>query len=137
MPWRAASDVHRRFPVPPLFARETATSGESVPSLPSLCAWALLMIDERLKRRLKPGRPSTVITMRIPADVVEALNVVAPMRGFSSYRILLKSYISDGLRRDEAQSGRNATRRLVEALKRRGVAVTVLRAAMREVGRSY
>src|SRR5436305_1572800 len=31
------------------------------------------MINERLKKRLKKDRPSTTITMRIPADVVESL----------------------------------------------------------------
>ena len=60
------------------------------------------MINERLKRRLKKDRPSTTITMRIPADVVESLKNVAPMRGFTAYQTLLKSYISEGLRRDEA-----------------------------------
>lgn len=61
------------------------------------------MINERLKKRLKKDRPSTTITMRIPADVVESLKTVAPMRGFTACQTLLKSYISEGLRRDEAQ----------------------------------
>jgi hypothetical protein len=59
------------------------------------------MINERLKKRLKKDRPSTTITMRIPTDVVESLKAVAPMRGFTAYQTLLKSYISEGLRRDE------------------------------------
>lgn len=39
------------------------------------------MINGRVKRRLKKDRSSTTITMRIPADVVESLKTVAPMRG--------------------------------------------------------
>jgi hypothetical protein len=95
------------------------------------------MINERLKKRLKKDRPSTTITMRIPADVVESLKAVAPLRGFSAYQTLLKSYISEGLRRDEAQFDQNASQRLAAALKRRGVAEKVLREAMQEVAESH
>lgn len=45
------------------------------------------MISERVKK----DRPSTTITLRIPADVVESLKAVAPMRGFTAYQTLLKS----------------------------------------------
>jgi hypothetical protein len=95
------------------------------------------MINERLKKRLKKDRPSTTITMRIPADVVESLKAVAPMRGFSAYQTLLKSYISEGLRRDEAQFDQNTAQRFAAALKRRGVAESVLQEAMREVAESH
>jgi uncharacterized DUF497 family protein len=91
------------------------------------------MINERLKKRLKKDRPSTTITMRIPADIVESLKAVAPMRGFTAYQTLLKSYISEGLRRDEAQFDQHTARRLADALKRRGVAENVLQEAMAEI----
>jgi uncharacterized DUF497 family protein len=94
------------------------------------------MINERVKKRLKKDRPSTTITMRIPADVVESLKAVAPMRGFTAYQTLLKSYISEGLRRDEAQVDQHTARRLAEALKRRGVAERVLQEAMKEIAGS-
>lgn len=61
------------------------------------------MINERLRKRLKKDRPTTTITMRIPVDVVESLKAIAPTRSFTAYQTLLKSYISDGLRRDEAE----------------------------------
>ena len=94
------------------------------------------MINERLKKRLKKDRPSTTITMRIPADVVESLKSVAPMRGFTAYQTLLKSYISEGLRRDEAQFDQYTARRLADALKRRGVTEKVLQEAMKEIAES-
>ena len=94
------------------------------------------MINERVKRRLRKDRPSTTITMRIPADVVESLKTVAPMRGFTAYQTLLKNYISEGLRRDEAQFDQSSARRLADALKRRGVAETVLQEAMKEIAGS-
>src|SRR6201997_1760641 len=94
------------------------------------------MINERVKRRLKKDRPSTTITMRIPADVVESLKAVAPMRGFTAYQTLLKSYISEGLRRDQAQFDQYTARRLADALKRRGVTEKVLQEAMKEIAES-
>ena len=45
----------------------------------------------------------TAITMRIPVDVVESLKEIAPHKGYTGYQTLLKSYISEGLRKDEAQ----------------------------------
>ena len=61
------------------------------------------MINKQLKMRLKKDRPSTTITMRIPADIVDSLRALAPMRGFTAYQTLLKNDISEELRRDEAQ----------------------------------
>lgn len=78
------------------------------------------MLNSRLRKRLKKGRPVTSITMRIPVDVVESLKAIAPTRGLSGYQTLLKSYISEGLRRDEAELDQYTARKLAEALKRRG-----------------
>jgi hypothetical protein len=90
------------------------------------------MINERLKKRLRKDRPSTTITMRIPVDVVDSLKEIAPTRGFSAYQTLLKSYISEGLRRDELQAEQYTLQRLSEALRRRGVTEAVLRDAIAE-----
>src|SRR5687767_287960 len=90
------------------------------------------MLNERVKKRLSKDRPSTTITMRIPVDVVESLKAIAPTRGFTAYQTLLKSYISEGLRRDEAQADQVAIQKLSEALRRRGVKENVLREAIAE-----
>jgi hypothetical protein len=90
------------------------------------------MIDDRLKERLRKDRPSTTITMRIPVDIVESLKNIAPTRGFNAYQTLLKSYISEGLRRDEVQAEQYTLQRLTEALRRRGVKEAVLREAIAE-----
>jgi hypothetical protein len=96
------------------------------------------MINERVKTRLRKDRPNTTITMRIPVDVVESLKAIAPTRGFSGYQTLLKSYISEGLRRDEAEADQITIQKLSEALRRRGVKEKVLREAIAEakVGRT-
>lgn len=60
------------------------------------------MLSERLKNRLTRERPMTSITLQIPVDVVDSMKAIAPLRGFSGYQTLLKAYIGEGLRRDEA-----------------------------------
>lgn len=90
------------------------------------------MLTERLKSRLKTDRPMTSITVRMPVDVVESMKAIAPLRGFSGYQTLLKAYLSEGLRRDEAQFTAIAHGRLVEALKRQGVPGEVIERAERE-----
>ena len=75
----------------------------------------------------------TSITLRIPVDVVDSLKELAPRTGHSGYQALLKAYISDGLRRDEAKFSFAPTQRLVEALKKRGVSKAVLDKALHDV----
>jgi hypothetical protein len=75
----------------------------------------------------------TTITMRIPVDVVESLKEIAPHKGFTGYQTLLKSYISEGLRRDETQFSNAPSARLIEALRKRGVSDAVLEEAAKEL----
>lgn len=89
------------------------------------------MIPDTLKTRLDKDRPMTSITLRIPVDVVESLKALAPFRGFSGYQALLKAYISDGLRRDEAEYQSGRTAKLLAELKARGVPDSVLEEAQR------
>ena len=89
--------------------------------------------SERIKTRLTKDRLMTSITLRIPVDVVDSLKEIAPQKGFSGYQPLLKAYIGEGLRRDEAQYVFGSTARLIEALKKRGVPAKVIDAATREL----
>lgn len=90
------------------------------------------MLNDTLKKRLLPDRPVTSITLRIPVDVVDSLRTIAPHKGFAGYQTLLKSYISEGLRRDEAIYASDAVERFARALKKRGVSAKVLDEAKRE-----
>lgn len=90
------------------------------------------MITERLKKRLVKDRPMTSITLRIPVDVVESMKIIAPRKGFSGYQALLKSYIGEGLRHDEAQFSSDKEAKLIAALKKLGVPDSVIEAAERE-----
>jgi hypothetical protein len=91
------------------------------------------MLNETLKKRLAKDRPVTSITLRIPVDVVENLKAIAPHKGYSGYQTLLKSYISDGLRRDEAKYGSDTVADFARALKKRGVSDKTIDAALRDV----
>jgi hypothetical protein len=91
------------------------------------------MISDTLKSRLKKDRPMTSITLRVPIDVVESMKMIAPFRGFSGYQALLKSYISEGLRRDEAQFAFGKEAKLIAALKKLGVPESIIEEATREV----
>lgn len=92
-----------------------------------------MSIHERIKTRLAKDRPMTTITLQIPVDVLDSLKDIAPQKGFSDYQPLLKSYISEGLRRDEAQYTFGPTARLIAALKRRGVPDALLEDAAQEL----
>jgi hypothetical protein len=91
------------------------------------------MLSERLKTRLKKDRPMTSITLRIPVDVVESMKTIAPQRGFSGYQTLLKAYISEGLRRDEAQFAASSQAQLINALKKRGVSADLIALAAKDL----
>ena len=92
-----------------------------------------MSISETLKTRLKKDRPMTSITLRIPVDVVESMKNIAPRLGFAGYQSLLKAYLSEGLRRDEQQFDFSAQARLLESLRKHGVAQSVLDEATRDL----
>ena len=92
------------------------------------------MLTETLKKRLSRDRAMTSITLRIPEDVVDSLKKIAPLKGMGGYQTLLKAYISEGLRRDEAEYSSDGARRLADMLKARGVDPGVVDAAVRDIG---
>ncbi|MDR2187809.1 MAG: BrnA antitoxin family protein [Azonexus sp.] len=91
------------------------------------------MIPEKLKARMTRDRAMTSITLRVPVDVVDSLKAIAPLKGMSGYQALLKAYVSEGLRRDEAAHLFGPAARLAEALRRRGVPADLIAEAAQEV----
>lgn len=91
------------------------------------------MLSDRLKNKLRKDRPMTSITMRIPVDVVDSLKEIAPYRGMTGYQTLLKSYLSEGLRRDEARFLNTQHAKLIEALKKRGVSAALIAEAEQDL----
>ena len=91
------------------------------------------MISKTIKERLNKNRPMTSITLRIPVDVVESMKNIAPRKGLSGYQALLKAYVSEGLRHDEAQFLLSKEAQLIDALKRRGVSEQIIQDAVCEI----
>ncbi len=90
------------------------------------------MINETIKKRLVKDRPMTSITLRVPADLINDLKEMAPELGFSGYQPLIRSYVSEGVRRDEEKLKFSPAKRLAEALKAKGVDAELVEAALRE-----
>jgi hypothetical protein len=90
---------------------------------------------ETLKVRLSKNRAMTSITLRIPVDVVESMKAIAPKRGFAGYQTLLKSYLSECLRRDEAafRHHQPSLDEIFKVLSQKGVSQDVLNQAAKEL----
>jgi hypothetical protein len=88
----------------------------------------------KLAKRLQKDRPMTMVSIRIPDDVIEDLKRVAPMLGFSGYQALIKAYIGQGLRSDlERLEGSVEISALIESLRKQGVDDEIISTAMAEV----
>jgi hypothetical protein len=87
----------------------------------------------KLRKRLRPDRPMTTISLRMPEDVIEDLKRVAPLLGFSGYQPLIRAYIGQGLRSDIARlEKRPDLSTLVESLRKHGVSEGVITSAVAE-----
>jgi hypothetical protein len=91
----------------------------------------------KLTQRLQKDRPMTMVSIRIPNDVIEDLKRVAPMLGFSGYQALMKAYIGQGLRSDlERLEGGVEISALIDSLRKKGVADEIISSAMQEIQNS-
>ncbi len=89
------------------------------------------MKKDKLRERLQKDRPMTMISLRMPEDVVADLKYVAPKLGFSGYQPLIRAYVGQGLRADLAHLEENPeVIQLVESLKKYGVKDEVIASAM-------
>ncbi len=89
---------------------------------------------DKLAQRLQKDRPMTMVSIRIPDDVIDDLKRVAPMLGFSGYQALIKAYIGQGLRSDlERLEGGVELSALVESLRKKGVKDEIISSAIAEV----
>ena len=81
---------------------------------------------ERLDVRMRKNRPMTTISIRIPEDLIEEMKEFAPVLGFSGYQALLRSYIGEGVRRDEALFAQPEIKVLGETLRKHGIPDAVI-----------
>jgi|ERR1035437_2520706 hypothetical protein len=85
---------------------------------------------ERMRERLRKDRPMTAISLRIPDDVIDELKEIAPSLGFSGYQPLIRAYIGQGLRKDQARMENSQIQVLTESLRKHGIADQVILAAI-------
>jgi len=91
------------------------------------------MKTNKVVQRLQKNRPMTMVSIRIPNDVIEDLKRVAPMLGFSGYQALVKAYVGQGLRADlERLEGSVEVSVLIERLRKKGVKEEIISSAMAE-----
>ena len=91
------------------------------------------MKTNKIVQRLQKNRPMTMVSIRIPDDVIEDLKRVAPMLGFSGYQALIKAYIGQGLRADlERLESSIEISALIESLRKKGVKEEIISSAMAE-----
>jgi len=87
----------------------------------------------KLSQRLQKGRPMTMVSLRIPNDVLDDLKQIAPLLGFSGYQALIKAYIGQGLRADlERLEGSVEVAVLIESLRKHGVNDEIISSALSE-----
>lgn len=87
----------------------------------------------KLSERLQKDRPMTMVSIRIPNDVIDDLKRIAPMLGFSGYQALIKAYIGQGLRSDlERLEGGIEISALIDSLRKKGVTDEIISSAMQE-----
>jgi len=87
----------------------------------------------KLTQRLQKKTPMTMVSIRIPEDVIDDLKRLAPVLGFSGYQALIKAYIGQGMRADlERLEGSVEVSTLIESLRRKGVKDEIISSAMSE-----
>jgi hypothetical protein len=89
-------------------------------------------MTDRLQKRLTKDRKMTSISLRMPEDVVEDLKEIAPALGFSGYQPLIRAYVGQGLRKDQAKLEKSPIQKLTDSLRRQGIADKVISLAVAE-----
>ncbi len=72
----------------------------------------------------------TVISLRIPEDVVDELKEVAPLVGVSGYQPLIRNYIGQGLRKDLSRLQNSPLEMIAASLRKQGIPEDVISAAI-------
>ena len=92
-------------------------------------------LTDRVRNRLQAGkRESIQISIKMYADVIEDLKLIAENKGFSGYQPLMKYYIHQSMRKDlEEVLDQVFEERLVKALRDAGVSEATLQDAVKKV----
>lgn len=86
-----------------------------------------------LKNRLRPDRPTSVVEVRMPDDVIADLNRIAPKLGMPNYQAVICHYVGKGLREDVERLEHTPVDELIESLKRHGVSEATIHEAVEDM----
>jgi hypothetical protein len=86
-----------------------------------------------LKKRLRKDRPYSVITLRMPDDVIEDLEHVASKLDIPGYQALVCHYVGKGLREDLERLESTPVKELIKSLKRHGVSEEIISEAVADM----
>jgi hypothetical protein len=75
----------------------------------------------------------TTISIRMPEDLIDDLKEMAALLGYGGYQPLIRSYISQGMRKDEAMMHEPDISLLREVLVNRGMSESEIDAVVAEV----
>ncbi len=64
---------------------------------------------DRIKKRLVKDAPTASVSMRLPERMIEELKEIAAASRFSSYRAVIRFYLSQGMRADLEKIDTSAT----------------------------
>ncbi len=93
-----------------------------------------MKMTERIKRNMQPGKPMTLISLRLPEYVIDDLKEIASSLGFGGYQALIRAYISNGLRKHLAEfDDRRVRENAVAEFRQRLIAHGVSEEAVKEV----
>jgi len=86
---------------------------------------------DTIRKRLAKARPMVSVTLRMPADLVEDLKRIAPLKGFTGYQALLRAYVGAGLREDLERYEGERLQAVLAELRAQGVSEKAIKAALR------
>ena len=78
-------------------------------------------VHERLQIRKQKDYPVSPVTIRLPDDVIEDLQEIATLLGFSRYEALIRAYVGEGMRKDLERLDEAPIQRLAESLRKQGL----------------
>jgi hypothetical protein len=92
-----------------------------------------IMKINNLRKRLRQDRPTSVVQIRMPDDVIEDLTRIAPKLGIPSYEALICHYVGKCLREDLERLEHSPIDELLESLKRHGVSEDTISEAVADM----
>lgn len=86
-----------------------------------------------IRKRLAKDRPMVSVTFRMPADVIEDLKRLAPLKGFTGYQALMRAYVGAALREDLERYEGERLQAILDQLRAQGVSDKAIKEALRRV----